>query len=479
MWDRLEEMLRAFEQYERVAVKAGRKVSKTTFDAIIALWWTLRWPDGKVVITSSGNQNINMALWPELRKLATTHTVEREDGTRETFPKIQYPRVSKLPSVGIKWDDERLIVGYSTDDPERFQGTSGEHLLNIIDEASGVDDMIFHAIFGNVAGGGKIVMTSNPTRPSGYFFDTFQRGSSNWKLLTIASTESPNVIHGRRVIRGLATREWIEETADVWGGTPYYDVHVNGDFPPQADDCVIPLFIIHAARDRYRALCTDEHGRRMPFVYSDNDGPLMLGVDPARFGDDETVITARRGHKLVEQLVLSSMDGEEVASRTMSVVHQHRSGSIDSTVPIRVDEIGVGTSVVDHLKGMPTVRVIPINVANVADDEGRYANKRAELWHRLRKWLENGGIIPDDERLMAELAAPRYDYSDPKGRMRVEEKAAYKKRLKRSPDRADALALAVIEGPGGPLVMPFSAGHHARSDGLTARWVGMPGRGFG
>lgn len=466
MWSGLEEMLRAYEARDMVAIKAGRKVSKSTFDAIVALHWPIRWPDGKVVITSAGNQNIAMVLWPEIRRLVL--------GSR-----LPYPDVPKLSWTGINWDDGRMVVGYSTNEQERAQGVSGAHLLYIVDEASGVEGYIMDAILGNIAADGcKVMMTSNPTRPSGFFFDAFHGQSELWHNITIRSTDSPNIVEGREIIPGLASRKWLDNMAKAWGiGTGHYDCHINGEFPQQSSDAIIPLWAIQTARERYSAECDPRTGA---LVFSVEDGPLRIGVDPARFGDDETIIVAVRGNKPIQWVPLRKKDGSEIAERVVALARQHRTGADDSRVPVCVDEIGIGASVVDHLAHSDIVRVVPVNASERADDEDRFVNMRAQLWHALGEWIKDGGMLPDDERLAAELASATYRYNDAtRGRFMVEPKADMKKKLGRSPDRADALALAVRSNSGGPMVMPFSAGHDLSASSLAPRWAGVPGRGFG
>ena len=85
----------------------------------------------------------------------------------------------------------------------------------------------------------------------------------------------------------------------------------------------------------------------------------------------------------------------------------------------------------------------------VSDEPELYPNLRSQLWFNLRAWLRQGGAIPRDERLMSELVAPCYGF-DAKGRSVVEPKEKLKQRLKRSPDRADALALGIYSAPLAP-----------------------------
>jgi hypothetical protein len=95
-----------------------------------------------------------------------------------------------------------------------------------------------------------------------------------------------------------------------------------------------------------------------------------------------------------------------------------------------------------HLKHNPEVRVQAVNVATTPNDGTRYVKRRDELWFAGRSWLDEGGALPPDAELHGELTAARFTF-DPRGRYAVESKDDMKKRLKRSPNKADAFNLAV------------------------------------
>ncbi len=118
---------------------------------------------------------------------------------------------------------------------------------------------------------------------------------------------------------------------------------------------------------------------------------------------------------------------------------------------VRVDVIGVGVGVADFLRYNNQVECVGVNVATAATI-GEYSLLRDQLWFGLQKWLKDGGTIPADPKLEAELVASTYAF-DLRGRIKAEPKEKIKERLRRSPDRADALALAV-----GPL---WSGGQRA------------------
>jgi hypothetical protein len=423
-WSRQAEMLRAVARHPRVAVRSGHKTGKSTSFAILALWFLYTRPRATVIMSSSSNRQVKSVLWKEVRRL---HRKARA-------PLGGSPALD--PGTGLRLSDGRELLGFTTDDTDRMGGFSGKNLLFLLDEASGISEAIYEAIEGNRAGGAQVAAFGNPIRTSGFFFDAFHSARGQWHTVHVSSEETPNVTGEGKPIEGLATREWVEEKTRDWGTeSPLYAVRVRGDFPTQGDRAVIPMASVESATD----LDVPEEGR------------LCIGVDVARFGDDDSVITPCRGFYSYEPIVISGQDNVQVAGRALEVMREMRR---DDEVPrLSVDVIGVGSGVADILRASEEcqserIEVCDINVAEKAtsDDEPGYVNLRSQLWFALRDWLRDGGSIPDDPRLHGELMAPLYDF-DSRGRYRVESKEKMKARLGRSPDRADSLALAIYEPP--------------------------------
>lgn len=162
-------------------------------------------------------------------------------------------------------------------------------------------------------------------------------------------------------------------------------------------------------------------------------GGRAVGVDVARFGDDSTVITEKHGMVVKPQIVLKSLDTQEIAMRVWDLIQR------DPSIPIRVDDSGVGGGVTDRLRELGG-RVIPVNFGANAIDKQKYANAATEMWFTLKEMLDELDL-PDDPELMRELSGRQYKYDRSERRI-IETKDEYKKRLKRSPDRADSLILA-------------------------------------
>lgn len=164
--------------------------------------------------------------------------------------------------------------------------------------------------------------------------------------------------------------------------------------------------------------------------------PLVLGVDVARFGEDATVFFPRQGLCAREPLVLRKLSNTEVAHRLVACIAEYEPALVC------IDQ-GQGTGVIDLTRDLVSrraVSIVEVPFGSRANQDTRFANRRAEMWTALRDWLRAGGALPHSELLKAELTAPTYTF-DPSGRIRLEPKENIRERLKRSTDLADALAL--------------------------------------
>lgn len=170
-------------------------------------------------------------------------------------------------------------------------------------------------------------------------------------------------------------------------------------------------------------------------------GPLIVGVDPARFGDDRTAIIKRRGRSAYDLVTYDKTSTMEVAGLVNTIIKNERPAQV------AIDVGGLGAGVVDRLLelGHGDV-VVPINFGGSSLDPERFINRRAEMWWNLRDWLDGDMpvMIPDRDDLHSDLCAPFYKY-DSQARRKLESKDDMKKRGMRSTDCADALALTFAE----------------------------------
>jgi len=426
IWPKQAELLRSILTHGRVTVTSGHKTGKTTSFAILAWWFPsdpAARPGARVAMTSSSFRQVIRTLWREVTALWRR---ARDRG-------YELPEPALSPDTGVRWPDGREMFGFSTKDPEKAAGTSGAHLLYLVDEASGVPGKVFEALEGNRAGGqgAKIFLASNPTQQSGTFFESHHTKRHLYRALAISSEEAAAV---DPPIPGLATRSWVEEKRVDWGPdwqtSPIYAVRVLGRFPATASDAVIGLGSVLSAVERHADATIA--------------GPLVIGLDVARFGDDETVAAPRRGKYLYPLIRLAPGDGPETATQFLRALADAKILGADEVPQVNVDANGIGVSVFDALARSTAVKAVAVNSSVASSSPNEYLNLRAELHFAGRDWLREGGAIPDDAKLQAEMVAPKYR-TDARGRIQVESKDDLRKRLPggRSPDACDAWLLSL------------------------------------
>ena len=228
---------------------------------------------------------------------------------------------------------------------------------------------------------------------------------------TVEDTEALNPAEVERLRRDMDDTAWARE--------------MLCDFTASGEDQLISLADAEeAAQRRYT-------GREATIV----SAPVVLGVDPARFGDDRSVIVRRQGLAMFEPIVMRDIDNMELAARVAHQIERH------SPAAVFIDS-GAGAGVIDRLRQLGH-DVIEVPFGGKALHE-QYKNRRTEMWWEMRSWMKGGGAIPDLLALKKELATPTYSY-DVAGRKVLESKERIKKRLdgSGSPDIADALALTL------------------------------------
>ncbi len=452
-WDRQIEVIEAIRDNPRVAVASGHKVSKSHTAAGIALWFYSSFEDARVVLTSTTSRQVDQILWRELKMLHARSgrcaLCKLEDRARAARHEPPGPRPCKhsacldgepreLARTGLKSPDFREIVGFTAKEAEAVAGVSGKNLLYIPDEASGIDDAVFEAIEGNRAGGARIVMFSNPTRTEGEFYEAFHSKAAFYKTIRISSEETPNVKAGRVVVPGLATREWVDEKRLEWGeDSALYKIRVKGEFVLNETG---RIFSVHAI--------TESEARWADAI---GEGRLCIGVDPAGPGEggDESAFAVRRGNKIIALVGVTGLSDEAHLVHVLGLIKQY--GNQRESLPplIACDREGVGYDVWkvlrSHADGRePKFEVIGVRSSDRAAREPEiYDRVRDELWANLAAWVREGGALIPDTKLEKELHCPEWDTASLRGRMKVTPKTAMRKTLGRSPDRADAVALAV------------------------------------
>lgn len=430
-WSRQRDIFRAVVDHPQVVTRAGHKVSKTDSIGCLALWWVTTRPQGKVVMSSAVGEQLKNILWPALRQI--------HKGARVPIG----GKLAEDHHGGLWFPDGRAVIAMKSEDtkPEAFAGVSSPNLLYLIDESSGFPEALLEAAQGNLAGGGKLICFGNPTRTSGWYFDAFHTRRGEWHQIHIDSRESPNITGKEPPIPGLATPEWEARMAKAGRESPLYQVRVAGNFPKSGDMVAVSIDLLEGSIAR----AADPSKLR--------DGPLRLGLDVGRTGEDPSVLAAVRGDRCFPLRETHHRKGDDLAGWVLHQIRDLRREGVcreGERPECRIDEIGVGYSVCDHLAHSGELVVVPINVSTRPMDPERFATTRDEVWFAGADWIAGGGAVPaHDTDLHGELTASRYKF-DGRGRHIVASKDEMKKVLRRSPNKADALNLAVYRGGSAP-----------------------------
>ena len=395
----------------RLSIRSGHGVGKSTFASGAAAWFFLTRFTCKVVVTAPTASQLFDALFAELKS-----QLKRMPPMLQELFAVMTDRVTLLSAP-----DEVFISARTSraEAPEALQGVHAEHVMLIADEASGVSERVFEAAVGSMSGHNAVtLLLGNPTQSSGLFYDTHNKLKDTWWTRRVSCLEVPNRV----------SRAYVEEVIDTYGeDSNAYRVRVLGEFPKGDDDTVIALEDIEAAKVR----------EIEPGVSSRS----VWGLDCARFGGDSTVLTKRKGNRLVSQDRRVKLDTMQVAGW---VVDQwNATADRDKPVEICVDVIGIGSGVADRLRelGLP---VVDVNVAEAPAFSDKYVNLRSELWFKGGEWFRERkcSIVGAAARLCDELAMVRYDFMS-NGKRRVESKDDIRKRTRdrSSTDYADSFLL--------------------------------------
>lgn len=323
--------------------------------------------------------------------------------------------------------------------PENMQGFHEDNMLFIVDEASGVADPIMEAILGTLSGGNnKLLLCGNPTKTSGTFYDSHTRDRALYKCHTVSSMDSHRT-----------NKDNIDSLIRKYGwDSNVVRVRVRGEFPNQEDDVFISLPLIEQCSSRLYEL---PDGKGMAYV--------ILGVDVARFGNDETVIYRNNQGRC---WIARKRRGQDLMATAGDIVKEYRKAIEENPdyhgkVYVNIDDTGLGGGVTDRLREIKRelklnrMVVIPINAAEKIETDTpdgkkeaeRYNNLTTAMWASMRDLFDSKDIVlVDDEETVAQMSSRKY-FMASNGKLELESKKEMKKRGLDSPDRADALSLSL------------------------------------
>lgn len=418
--------------------------------AICFMYLTPRWKDGilvkntKIAMTAPTDRQVKNIMVPEVRRLFKSAGV---------LP-------GRLVGYDIRTDyGEWFLTGFKAgdDNQEAWSGFHAANTMFVITEASGISETTYNAIEGNLQGNSRLLLVFNPNTTVGYAAKSMK--SERFSKFRLNSLNAENVIAKKEVIPGQVNYEWVKDKVNTWC-TPIHKTDFNigegdfefenmlyrpndlfrvkvlGMFPKVSDDTLIPYEWVEIANQRWLEMQSESFKSKKSCI---------LGVDVAGMGRDSSVICPRFGNYVSEFIIHQSAGNAD---------HMHVAGIAVRFLQLKdsrayIDTIGEGAGVLSRLEELGFKNAFSCKFSESAnrmsDVTGEYsfANMRAFCFWSLRDWLNPKNnfysALPPDDKLTEELTEIKWKFLS-NGSIIIEPKEEIKKRLKRSPDRADALA---------------------------------------
>lgn len=385
-----------------ISVRSGHGTGKTTIISWAILYVGLVFEDSKIPTTAPVASQLEKILIPEVKKWRN-----------KLYPPLR--SLIEVQSKDVKFSNGNECFARTArkDNTEALAGVHASFVLYVLDEASGIDQAIHDVIEGALTGDRYLlIMTSNPTRTVGTFYDSHNRNRSSYRTIHMDSEKSANV-----------KKSWVEKMEKKYGrDSDTFRVRVKGLFPRANTDSLFS---------------TDEVLSAMKHATKpDSSGAVVFSADVARFGDDTSVLAKRRGYSMYSIDSYAGLNTMEYANKISNEIEQEPR----RPDAVFVDTIGVGAGVMDRLRERGYMS-IDANASMKADKVNVYHNKRAEMYFNLKDWIGRGGQLPEDDELLEELVSIRYSYTDT-GKILLTKKSEIKDELGRSPDKGDACALS-------------------------------------
>lgn len=403
------------------ATASGRGVGKSAVVSWLTHWMLSTRLGSTVLVSANSESQLKYKTWGELgvwhAMAINSHWFDKsaERVTPVTWLKESLKRDFQIDSTlyyanASLWTEEK---------PDSFAGLHNQKgEMVIFDEASGIPASIWgvtEGYFSDPIPDRFWFAFSNPRRNQGTFFDCFHAHKEHWYTRNLDSREVEGT--DKHYLDGLVKKHG-EDSDEA-------RVEVKGQFPRTGDNQFISRDVVEEAIKR------DVEGLH------DSDAPLIMGVDPARFGSDCSSIrfrqgrVARRGY-VPEPESHSGMDNMQLADRCAYLIEKYNPDAV-------CIDGGNGAGIIDRLR-QRGFKVHEVLFGSSPEDKVVYANKRTEIWGKMRDWLLTGAI-DGDSKLKADLVAPAYKYLGQGDRLMLESKDDMKKRGLKSPDDGDALAV--------------------------------------
>ncbi len=391
-----------------VSRASGHGIGKSAFIGMVINWGMSTCEDCRVIVTANTDTQLRTKTSPEVAKW------HRLSITADWFTAQATSVTSNTKGHDKAWRCD--LVPWSEHNTEAFAGlhNKGKRIIVIFDEASAIADKIWEVTEGALTDEETEIIWiafGNPTRNNGRFFQTFNRLRHRWKSKHIDS----------RKVEGT-NKEQIKAWEDDYGeDSDFFRIRVRGLFPNASARQFIPLSMAEESRKRVLAVGSQDHAAK------------ILTLDPAYSGEDEYVIGLRQGLFYKKLKVYRQvMNDVWLAKQLADLEDEWKADAV-------FIDFGYGTGVksVGDTWGR---RWMLVSFGGASSDPAML-NKRGEMYAAGRKWLEQGGVLEDDQQLIDEVTGPEYEVRLD-GKIVIESKESMKKRGLASPNRADAWVLS-------------------------------------
>ena len=452
------EALEALAEHHRVSVRSLHGAGKTTTESVAVLWFAITrdavGDDWKCPTTAGAWNQLERYLWPEIHKWARKLRWDRL--FRDPFKPTELLNRNLNLNTGSAYAVASAIPAY-------IEGAHADQILYVFDEAKAIPVATWDAAEGafsteGLEGRGKAkeafaLCCSTPGEPIGRFYEIQSRkaGYEDWHTIHIGLDKA--------LAAGRVSSSWAGQRAKQWGETSaLYANRVLGEFHSSDEDAVIPLSWVEAAVERWK-----DTEVKLGWPNSPIDlGPISgVGVDVARYGDDQSAIAIVHGQRVEEIRHFFHEPTTAIAGRVAGAVGEPGS---PARVIVATDGLGAGVTDILRERGYEVEAFHGGYATDRKDRTGElgFRNWRAAAWWNMREALdphpcacvgpdrcpEHGSKIelPDDPLLTGDLTAPRSKPINSKSQIEIEAKEETKKRLGRSPDSGDSVVMLFWPG---------------------------------
>jgi phage terminase large subunit len=441
-WSKQEEIAQSVEDHPKTTVSACYASGKTFIAACLVLYRLFTRRPCLVVTTAPTGRQVKGVLWREIRKI---------------YKRCHRALKGRLLQTKLEFSDDWQGFGFSSDGANAVAGLhEAENVFFVVDEAAGIDQETFDGFDGITTGSdSRVLLIGNPICVNGPFFDSHMHPVKKLKYhqINIRAIETPNVLAGKPIIKGLVEKEWVEEKRVLWGeNSPAWKTKCLGEFVTVSLDKIVPEAWVEDAHKRWLAKGFKPGQRPVldPAIY----GPKIMGIDVAGGGKDESVMYIRQGDVLFRIFSTAEGDHDLLFKKIVAIVYAEK------IERIYIDATQISKGLADRLAaiagedefgqdcGLNKCIVTRVYFNESADDKDLFENRPSEIAFLMRAWFDPTHPTPvacdPGETVLTTQLSDRIWILNDKNKIQVESKSQMAKRGVGSPDHADGANLTFL-----------------------------------